>query len=509
MTAVIPKPVAPPTPRRARRGTGLPPGFRLAMDSGVRRRPRSDGGVLLGGSPLTVLRLNQPAWTRLTRLAAGSPVGDGADAVVAARVVDAGLAQPVPPSGGPRPLDVTVVVPVRDRPAELARCLRALGPAAEVIVVDDASRDPEPVCRAAAAAGARLVQRTVNGGPAAARNTGLALCGTPYVAFVDSDCVPGPSWLTGLLPHFADPGVAAVAPRIVGLDGPGWLGRYEQTRSSLDLGDRAGSVVPRSRIGYVPAAALVARRDALGAGFDEALVVGEDVDLVWRLHAGGWRVRYEPAALVRHDHRVTVAQWARRKFEYGTSAAPLALRHPGSVPPAVTSAIALAPLLLLRAGRPWAAAATGLLAAVGLARRLPPFPGRARDAARLVVEGSVTTAQGLTKASTRAWLPATLLLVATRPRARRTVLVAILVVPLLDWIARRPNLDLPRWTAAYLLDDASYCAGVWQGALRCRTLVPLLPAVPELAATRRVRRLRCPGAATVCRPAGSQPDPSP
>ena len=137
---------------------------------------------------------------------------------------------------------------------------------------------------------------------------------------------------------------------------------------------------------------------------------------MWRLHGGGWRVRYEPAALVRHDHRVTVSQWARRKFDYGTSAAPLALRHPGSVPPAVTSAVALAPLVFLRARRPWAAGAAGLLAALGLAHRLPAFPGRAQEAARLVVGGSATTAQGLAKAATRAWLPATLVVVAACPR---------------------------------------------------------------------------------------------
>ena len=134
-------------------------------------------------------------------------------------MVDAGLAQPVPPSGGPGPQDVTVVIPLRDRPTALARCLRALGPVAAVLVVDDASRDPEPVHRVAAAAGARVVQRAVNGGPAAARNTGLALCRTLYVAFVDSDCVPEPSWLAGLMPHFGDPGVAAVAPRVAGLTG--------------------------------------------------------------------------------------------------------------------------------------------------------------------------------------------------------------------------------------------------------------------------------------------------
>jgi len=457
----------------------------VVLDSGVRRRTRPDGGVLLGGTPLTVLRLNQPAWATLTRLAAGYPVGNAAEAAVAARVVDAGLAQPVPPRGGPGPQDVTIVIPVRDRPAALASCLRALGPAAAVLVVDDASADREAVRRVAAASGARLVQRAVNGGPAAARNTGLALCRTPYVAFVDSDCAPDQSWLSGLMPHFLDPQVAAVAPRIVGLDRPGWLGRYEQIRSSLDRGDRAGPVRPRSRVAYVPAAALVARRAALGNGFTEDLAIGEDVDLVWRLHASGWRVRYEPAVLVRHDHRVAFSQWAHRKFDYGTSAAPLALRHPGSVPPAVTSAVAVAPLLLLRARRPWTAGATALLAAAGLARALPGFRGRALEAVRLSLGGNVTTAQGLARAATRAWLPLTLVLVAARPRDRSTVVAGVLAAPLLGWLARRPGLDVLRWTSAHVLDDACYCAGLWAGALRCRTLAPLLPAVPELSSVRR------------------------
>jgi mycofactocin system glycosyltransferase len=486
MTAVLPQRITRVVGARPR-AAGLPPGFRVVLDPGVRRRPRPDGGVLLGGSPPAVLRLNQPAWATLTRLAEGLPVRDGAQAVVAARIVDAGLARPVPP-GGPGVDDVTVVVPVRDRPGALARCLRAIGPAAAVVVVDDASRDPEAVRRVAAAAGAEVVQRTVNGGPAAARNTGLALCQTRYVAFVDSDCEPEPSWLTGVLPHFADPDVAAVAPRVVGQDRPGWLARYEQARSSLDLGGRAGPVVPRSRISYVPAAALVARRSALGGGFDEDLPVGEDVDLVWRLHAAGWRVRYEPFARVRHDHRVCLSQWARRKFDYGTSAAPLALRHPGSVPPAVTSLVALVPLLLLRARRPWLAGAAAALAAAGLTRRLPAFPGRAPEAARLAFAGSVTTALGLAKAATRAWLPATLVVAAARPADRRTLVAATLAVPLVDWIARRPDLDPLRWTAAHVLDDASYCAGLWTGALRSRTLAPLLPAVPELAALPRLRK---------------------
>ena len=473
----------PPGPDRS-----VPLGTRLRLDAGVRSYPGPDGGVLLGGSPLRVLRLNRVAWRELTALAAGRPAVSAAGSSVAGSLLDAGLAQPILGTRGPTSAEVTVVVPTRDRPAALARCLQALGPVGTVIVVDDASRHPSAVAGVAAAAGARVLRRPANGGPAAARNTGLAACHTDLVAFVDSDCVPEPDWLARLLAHFADPAVAAVAPRVVGLDAPGWLGRYEQARSALDLGPRPGPVVPRTRIAYVPAAALVTRRAALGAGFSEKLRVGEDVDLVWRLHAEGWRVRYEPAALVGHDHRVSIRGWARRKFDYGTSAGPLARRHPGLVPPAVTSLAALLPLVLLRRGRPLGAAAAVGLAAAGLARRLPDFSGRRSEAVRLAATGVITTGYGVTQAATRAWLPLTLALATRSANARMALAAGAVVAPLVTYAARRPQQDPLRWVVASALDDASYCAGLWVGALRARTLGPLLPAVPELAASGR--RLR-------------------
>ena len=134
-------------------------------------------------------------------------------------------------------------------------------------------------------------------GPAAARNAGLAAATTPLVAFLDSDVVPEPGWLAPLLARLADPAVGLVAPRIVALPPiTGWLGRYEAVRSSLDLGPDPALVVPRSRVAYVPSAAMLVRRAAVGAGFDAGMHVAEDVDLVLRLHAAGWRLRYEPAA---------------------------------------------------------------------------------------------------------------------------------------------------------------------------------------------------------------------
>jgi len=311
----------------------LPAGFGIAFDPETRF---VGPDVLFGGSPPRLLRLNAAGVLALQELRAG-PVGSPDSGRLARRLTDTGLAHPRPPAR-PRPAEVTVVIPVRDRPAGLDRCLAALGPGYPVIVVDDGSADPDATARACARHGARLVRRPVPGGPGPARNDGLALAATPLVAFLDSDCVAGPDWIAGIAAHFADPMVGAVAPRVRGVTGRSAVGRYLAARAPVDLGPREARVAPLTRLSYVPTAALLARRDAVAAGFDPGLRYGEDVDLIWRMIDAGWRVRYDPGAEVGHvepDRWVTVLA---RRFRYGSSAAPLARRHPGRVPPLIVQA---------------------------------------------------------------------------------------------------------------------------------------------------------------------------
>jgi mycofactocin glycosyltransferase len=351
-------------------------------------------------------------------------------------------------------------------------------------VVDDGSGDAAAVARIAAAAGARALRRPVNGGPGAARNTGLAAADTPLVAFLDSDCVPGPGWLDALLPHFGDPAVGAVAPRIVPAEpGRTWLARYEGTSSTLDMGARAGIVRPRSRVSYVPGAALVVRKAAAGAGFAEDMQVGEDVDFVWRLAAGGWRVRYEPAAAMRHQHRVRLRAWFARRKDYGTSAADLELRHPGAVRPLYLSGWTALAWLAVAAGRPAAGAAFTGAGIVLLARRLARVTGEQWAAgraawplaARLAGGGMLAASRPLGSAISRTWWPVALPAAVAVRRLRLPLAALILMPPLLDWLDRRPPLDPARYVAARLLDDVGYSLGVWQGCAERRTLRPLLP----------------------------------
>src|SRR5690348_12528826 len=278
---------------RDRAAAALPAGFGVALDPGTKLL---DPVTLFGGAPARALRLSGAGRTALAELRAG-PVRSAAAGLLARKLTDAGLAHPRPPELASRP-DVTVLIPVRDRAVLLDRCLSALGCGYPVVVVDDGSRDPGAVADVAAAHGAALVRRPVNGGPGAARNTGLLGVTTELVAFLDSDCVPEPGWIERLAAHLADPAVAAAAPRMVAVPaGPGWAGRYTTAACCLDLGDAEARVVPGTRVAYVPTAALVVRRAALGGAgagsvFDPALRWGEDVDLVWRLHAAGWRIRY-------------------------------------------------------------------------------------------------------------------------------------------------------------------------------------------------------------------------
>ncbi|MGE0299567.1 mycofactocin biosynthesis glycosyltransferase MftF [Pseudonocardia sp.] len=522
----------------------LPPGFRVALDRRV--RVRDGGAVLIGGAPPRLVRL-APAARRLLR-ARTFTVTDTTTAALARRLLDGGIVHPVLAEPASRPdgirnsrppdaqLAVTVVVPVKDRTDGLRRLLAALpsgfggeadragfggeadraGLGGEVVVVDDGSADPAAVRAVAEAAGARVLRHDIPRGPAAARNAGAALARTPLVAFLDSDVVPAPGWLEILGAHFADPAVALAAPRIVALPPvDGVLGRYEAVRSSLDLGLDPALIVPRTRVAYVPSAALVVRREALGAGFDERLHVAEDVDLVLRLYAAGWRLRYDPAARVAHDHRTSPRAWWLRKAFYGTGAAPLARRHVGSVPPMVLTPWAAAVAALLLTGRLKGlavAVAIGAVATERLARSLgaPPLRDIGRRAARevaassrglassrgpaplarprataafLVALGAAGAVGQTVDAVNRHYWPLSALACLASRRARRTVAVIALAEGVVDWWRADPGNrpPLPAHVLARRLDDLAYGAGLWWGAVRHRTVAPLVPGRPGTA----------------------------
>lgn len=461
--------------------------MRLQLDRSTRLL--AGGAIVLGGQPARMLRLTPAGVRLLTAWRDGDPVGDQPAARrLAARLIDTGLAHPVPTGGEWTSADVAVVIPACDRADLLAACLARVGPAAEVVVVDDGSADPRAIAAVARAGGARVLRHAAAGGPARARNAGLADTIAPLVAFLDSDTRPQPGWLETLLRHLEDPRTAAVAPRVAVPLGRGPLAAYEAVRSPLDLGDAPGVVAPGRRVGFVPAAALLVRRDALTSTgpFDTAMRVGEDVDLVWRLAAAGWTVRYEPAARVEHPHRATVVPWLNQRVAYGSSAGALARRHPGRMRHVVVPPWTLVPWLLAAAGRPRGALVAATVCIAMLAARLPAVPGARRQMLAVAADAQLRVALQLLDAAGRAYSP--LILAATvhprsARRARRATVAGLAVSIAADWCTRRPRLDPLRFGALRAADDLAYAAGVWLGCVRARTAGPLVPAL-----VRRPRR---------------------
>ncbi len=502
-------------------------GYRL----GAATRRSADGLVVAGGWPPRCVRLSEAGAAALDHVLAGAaPDAPGTEALVR-RLVGYGMLDPVAGTVGE---SVTFVVPVRDGGAALGRLVAGLAPYGEVIVVDDGSRDGSG--EVARRAGATVVANEGAPGPAGARNAGWRRAATEFVAFIDADCLVDGDWarpLAGLLAD--DPALALAAPRVRGLPargrpgaglagGPGSasvvrdtvasarLARWERTRSPLDMGAAGGLVGPDRRISFVPSAALVARRSALAelGGFDEALRVGEDVDLAWRAVAAGWSVRYAPEVEVRHPPRPTLRARARQHFDYGTSAAALERRHPGAAVPLRANRLML-PAALLGAGMPGGALLVGVtiivrttalhsasrggvagsIAAIAASRRhdgrartpgaMPSMKATPRRAdrrvplavARLALEAEGTGGRELARALARDWLPLTLLLATRRGRVRRLALLALAVDAA---VATAPDpAAAPINALLRLADNVAYCAGLWRGALAERSPRAALP----------------------------------
>ncbi|HUG54897.1 MAG TPA: glycosyltransferase [Vicinamibacteria bacterium] len=224
-------------------------------------------------------------------------------------------------------MKASVVVPTFARPRPLAQCLEALaaqdlaGGDYEVVVVDDGGpADLEPLLATwRAHLDVRLVRRR-RGGPAAARNSGLAAARGEVVACTDDDCRPAPDWLRRMRDAVrATPGCLAGGRTVNGLP-------HNPCSSAsqliIDLVYAYYNADPR-RPRLFAANNIAARAADLRAmgGFDARFVTSEDRELCERWRHEGRPLAYVSEAVVSHAHDLTLGGFLRQHFGYGRGAA--------------------------------------------------------------------------------------------------------------------------------------------------------------------------------------------
>ena len=205
---------------------------------------------------------------------------------------------------------VTVVVMTRDRLPDLRRSLpRHEGP---VILVDNGSRDGTPTAVRREFPHVRVVELGENHG-AGARNIGVELACTPYIAFADDDSW----WAPGALEVAAD--LFDRYPRMALLAGQVLVGPDHQLDPiCLLLADSplgtCGDLPGPNILGFLACGSVVRRSAYLDVGgFDDVVFfAGEEERLALDLASAGWGLAYVDK-VVAHHHPSDSRQHHRRQ----------------------------------------------------------------------------------------------------------------------------------------------------------------------------------------------------
>lgn len=214
---------------------------------------------------------------------------------------------------------ISVIVPAYNAEKTIKGCLDALlnqdyNGNYEVIIVDDGSTDstPEIVSKYQAV---RLI-RQLNAGPAAARNRGASEAKGDIILFTDSDCVPEKDWLRMMMEPFENDN------SVIGVKGI-YKTRQKEIAArfvQLEYEDKYDKMKKDETIDFIDTYSAAFKKDiflSMG-GYDTSFPVAcaEDVDLSYRMSAGGYKMVFNPNAVVYHIHPNTLTSYLKKKYKF-------------------------------------------------------------------------------------------------------------------------------------------------------------------------------------------------
>lgn len=215
---------------------------------------------------------------------------------------------------------ISLYIPVFNGSRYLAETLEAVSLQTvkpdEIIVVNDGSTDESR--QIALRFGARVVSHEKRRGLGAARNTGVNVSDSEFVASVDADCPPGRNWLENCIRCFEDDEISGVGGQVREM--------YTQTAAdkwrSVHL--KQNDYPYQQEVSFLAGANTVFRKDDLLSvgGYDESFTTNhEDMDISRRLTAAGKRLLFTNKAQVMHIRRDNVFSVMRTCWAYRNRAA--------------------------------------------------------------------------------------------------------------------------------------------------------------------------------------------
>lgn len=213
---------------------------------------------------------------------------------------------------------VSVVVPNWNGLRFLDDCLESvLGQevdgGVEVILVDNASTDGSPAHVRRRFPAVRVIEAGANLGFSAGCNLGIRAARGRHVVLLDNDSRARPGWLQALLAAAgADPEAGAIASKLLLLGRTAVLNGAGLVLFDDGFGANRGWEEPdrgqfevREEVFGAPGNGMLLNRRALaevGLLDESFFAYYDDADLCWRMRRAGWRVLYEPRAVVDHVH---------------------------------------------------------------------------------------------------------------------------------------------------------------------------------------------------------------
>lgn len=232
---------------------------------------------------------------------------------------------------------ISVIVCTRDRANSLEVCLKSLKeidyPEYEVIVVDNCTKD-DSVLKVTQKFNVKYVKENIPGLDWA-RNRGIIESSFDIIAFIDDDAIASKEWLNGIALGFNDSDIMAVTgltlpaeletPAQVDFELYGGMGKgfypFTISKPKLKSTNRFWSSA------WGVGANMAFRKTIINkiGGFDVSLDVGTptcgggDIEMFQRVVVFGYKLRYEPLALVKHYHRKDYKALRKQIFNNGKS----------------------------------------------------------------------------------------------------------------------------------------------------------------------------------------------